>query len=273
MGTQPLGPIKWHGGKHYLAPRIVALMPSHTHYVELFGGGLAVLFAKPPVGTSEVVNDLNGDLVNFFAVLRNKKRFERFRRRVACVPFGRAVWEDAARRLRTEPDASSVLRAQWFFTANRMSLAGRMDNFTAITKTRVRRHMNAEVAAWLGAVDGLPAVHARLQRVVIENRPATQLMPAHDVDGALFYADPPYPAETRSSPGTYGEYEMSTAAHRKFLTAATSLKSAKILISGYRNAMYDESLRGWNRHEFDMPNHAAAGKSKGRRLEVVWANF
>jgi DNA adenine methylase len=73
-------PLKWHGGKHYLASRIVALMPPHLHYVEPFAGGLAVLLARDPddpdkwmpphKGVSEVVNDLDGRLINFWRVLR-----------------------------------------------------------------------------------------------------------------------------------------------------------------------------------------------------------
>ena len=57
--------VKWHGGKHYLAKRIVARMPSHTHYVEPYAGSLAVLLAKDPEGVSEVANDLHCYLTNF----------------------------------------------------------------------------------------------------------------------------------------------------------------------------------------------------------------
>jgi DNA adenine methylase len=70
------GPLKWHGGKHYLAPKIVALMPPHLHYVEPFFGGGAVLLAKNPDGVSEVVNDLDGDLINFWKVLADEATFE-----------------------------------------------------------------------------------------------------------------------------------------------------------------------------------------------------
>src|SRR5215467_10397855 len=70
-------PLKYHGGKQYLARRIVALMPPHTHYVEPFAGGLAVLLAKDPEGVSEVVNDLDQDLTNFWRVLQGAETFDR----------------------------------------------------------------------------------------------------------------------------------------------------------------------------------------------------
>src|SRR6185312_9978188 len=75
------GPLKWHGGKHYLAPKIVALFPprrsdanpdGYVHYVEPYAGGLAVLLASDPEGVSEVANDLDGGLTNFWRVLQDE---------------------------------------------------------------------------------------------------------------------------------------------------------------------------------------------------------
>lgn len=269
----PTPPVKWHGGKTYLARKIIALMPKHHHYVEPFAGGLAVLWAKDPTGVSEVVNDLNGDLTNFFRVLQREKSFDKFRRRVEAIPFSRTEWEDARRNLREQPHANKVARAAWFFTLNRMSLAGRMDAFTGVTKTRTRGGMNAEVNAWRGCVEGLSAVHERLKRVLIENRPATDLMRGHDVKGAVVYCDPPYPASTRAAPAAYGAYEMTDDDHRQFLATAKGLKHARVLVSGYPCKLYDKALRDWSRHEFDIANNAAGGKSKGRKTEVVWCNF
>jgi DNA adenine methylase len=271
--TQLTPPVKWPGGKHYLAAKIVELMPKHTHYVELYAGGLAVLWEKDPEGVSEVVNDLNGDLTNFYQVLQSEKLFERFVRQVPVIPFGRPQWEEAVRQVRKQADADRVTRAVCFYIQNRMSLAGRMAGFTGITKTRTRGGMNAEVYAWMGAVEDLPAIHERLSRVLIENRPAVRLMAGHDVEGVLMYADPTYPHETRTSKKVYREYEMSDDDHREFLDAAKRLRHAKILISGYRCPLYDEALRTWHRHEFDIANHAASGKTKRRMCEVLWCNY
>ena len=265
-------PIKWHGGKTYLAQRIIDLMPKHHHYVELFGGGLAVLLRKDPVGISEVVNDLNGELMNFFCVLQGKKSFARFSRRVNVIPFARDEWKDSKLEESEESSLSRVTRALKFFVRNRMSLAGRMTDFTGITKTRTRGGMNAEVNAWMGAVEGLPAFHARIKRVLIENRPAIDLMQNHDVKGSLMYCDPPYPSSTRSSPSVY-EYEMIDKDHRAFLAEAKSLKHAKIMISSYPSEMYTTALKDWNQHEFDIANNAAGGKTKARKTEVVFTNF
>jgi hypothetical protein len=117
------GPLKYHGGKHYLAPQIVALMPPHLHYVEPYFGGGAVLFAKPHDGTSEVINDSNGDLTNFWRVLQDKKAFAEFQRRVEATPFSQREWQ----------------QAKEFFILCRQSLAGRCKDFAPITRTILDR--------------------------------------------------------------------------------------------------------------------------------------
>lgn len=262
-------PLKWHGGKTYLADWIVGLMPEHHKYVELFAGGLAVLWRKNPNDVSEVINDKNRELTNFYEVLGDEELFEQFARRV-MKPFGRPVWE-AARDTLSDPAADRVERAAAFFVFNRQSFAGRMKEFAPISKTRLRGGMNEQASAWWGTVEGLPCVHERLKRVVIENRPAVELIPCYDVKGAVLYCDPPYPAETRSAVDVY-EFEMSDADHTEFLAAANAVEYATVLISGYRCPLYDEALRRWTRHEREVPNNAASGKSKERKVECVWVN-
>ncbi|HET6573043.1 MAG TPA: DNA adenine methylase, partial [Fimbriiglobus sp.] len=172
-----LSPLKWHGGKSYLATRIVALMPPCTHYVEPFAGGLSVLLARNPDGISEVVNDLDGRLTGFWRVLQDADRFDQFRRMVNAVPFSEAEWRDAGGRLE---DTDSVVAAVAFFVRCRQSLAGRLDTFAPLSRSRTRRGMNEQASAWLSAVDGLPAVHARLRRVVILNRDARDVIRQED---------------------------------------------------------------------------------------------
>lgn len=265
-------PLKWHGGKHYLAPKIVALMPSHVHYVEPFAGGLAVLLAKDPEGVSEVVNDLHRDLTNFWRVLQDPNTFERFRRIVDATPFSEVVWKDARDGLVSYPDADPVRGAVWFFIFCRQSLAGRMTAFTILTRRRVRRGMNAEASAWLSAVDGLPAVHARLRRVaILDSRPALEVIRQQDGPETLFYLDPPYPHETRTATAAYA-FEMTRADHQELLDALRYCQG-KVILSGYPSTLYDVALKNWTRHTFDLPNNAAGGKRKRRKMEVLWCNF
>jgi DNA adenine methylase len=272
-------PLKWHGGKHYLARRIVALMPPHLHYVEPYFGGGAVLLARDPEepslwqpphqGTSELVNDINGRLINFWRVLRDPVAFEAFRRNVGAIPFARVEWEAAHAHQYGGKDA--VADAAAFFVDCRQSRSGLMKGFTPITRSRTRRRMNGNVSEWLTAVDGLADVHGRLRRVCIENMPALELIRREDRPDTLFYCDPPYLHETRESKEAYA-FEMSGQDHRDLLEALRACKS-KVMLSGYPSALYDEALAGWTRHAFDLPNNAAGGKAKAREIEVLWCNF
>jgi DNA adenine methylase len=257
-------------------------MPRHLHYVEPFGGGLAVLLARDPEdprlwagdtssmrGVSELANDINGRLMNFWRVLRDEDSFTRFRRQVEAIPLSREAWEEAHVHVYgPDPVADAVA----FFVDCRQSLAGRMTGFTPITRTRTRRGMNGNVSEWVGAVDGLAAVHARLRRVALDNLPALEVIRREEGPQTLFYIDPPYLHETRTARKVYGPHEMTEEDHRQLLEALNGCVG-KVMLSGYPSDLYDTALAGWARHTFDLPNHAAGGKSKGRETEVLWCNF
>jgi DNA adenine methylase len=268
-------PLKTHGGKHYLARQIVDLMPRHTHYVEPYAGGLAVLFAKSCEGISEVVNDLNGDLMNFWRVLQDRKTFTEFKRRVEAVPFSEVEWQEAQKSL-SEPHnptsrADRVDRAVGFFVLCRQSMSGRCQDFAPLTRSRTRRGMNEQASAWLKAIEGLSVVHARLQRVVILNRAAVEVIRSQDGPDTLFYLDPPYVPETRS-PGAVFSYDMNEAQHEELLEVIRNVQG-KVMISGYTCELYESRLAKWHQHEFDLPNNAASGVLKRRMTEALWCNF
>lgn len=204
------GPLKYHGGKHYLANDIVSLMPPHLHYVEPYFGGGAVLFAKSTEGVSKVANDINGDLMNFWRVLQDKKSFTEFRRRAEVTPFSEPQWEEAKEALAQESNGKrkvSIDRAVSSFVLCRQSMAGRCKEFTPLSKHRTRRGMNEQASAWINSVEGLLAVHQRLRRVVVLNRPAVEVIKTHDSPTTLFYLDPTYLPETRSSKHVFGPHE------------------------------------------------------------------
>lgn len=264
-------PLKWHGGKHYLARRIVELMPPHVHYVEPYAGGLSVLLAKDPEGVSEVVNDIDRDLTNFWRVLACPARFPAFVRTMQATPYSECEWEDAQGY--SSLFTSSVTCAVGFFIFCRQSLAGRMTSFAPLSKRRTRRGMNEQASAWLNAVEGLPAIHERLMRVAIRCAPALQVIAQEDSPDTLFYLDPPYLAETRSAPDVY-THEMTEADHIQLLTALGKVKG-KVMLSGYRSELYDDfaTAAGWSRHDFNLPNNAASGSAKDRKWEALWCNF
>src|SRR5262249_9460051 len=150
-----------------------------------FGGG-AVLMAREPDepglwlfpkspqnGVSEVVNDINGRLINFWRVLQDEDAFARFHRTVEAIPMARGEWQKAHSHSYGQ---DSVADAVAFFVDCRQSRSGMMNGFTSVTRNRTRRRMNGNVSEWLSAVEGLAEVHRRLKRVLIENMPAVELI-------------------------------------------------------------------------------------------------
>ena len=277
-------PLKWHGGKSYLAARIVAMMPAHTHYVEAYAGGLSVLLAKNPDGVSEVVNDLDGELSAFWRVLQGEATYERFRRRMERTPFSERSYQEAVRGSDTIRGCfgkgygvvgdAEFMAACHFFVRCRQSLAGRMEAFAPLSRNRTRRGMNEQASAWLSAVEGLPAVHARLKRVVVLNRDALDVIRQQDGPNTLFYADPPYCHSTRATTKEYGEHEMSDDMHAALLGVLGAVKG-RFILSGYRCDLYDAAALkyGWKREDIEIANNSAGGTKKRRMIESLWMNY
>lgn len=265
-------PLKWHGGKSYLASEIIKLIPKHTHYVEPFFGGGSVLFSKPISlieNHSEVVNDLNSELTNFWCVLRDKKLFKGFYRRVEATPFSKVFWEEAV-----HCDSSdSIDRAVAFFVRYRQSRQGLGTDFATMSRSRTRRGMNEQASSWFSAIDGLKNFHDRLKRVVILSDDAIDVIVREDSPHTFFYLDPPYLHETRFAKSCY-EFEMSTIQHTELLGVLSKVKG-KFLISGYPSDLY----RNWARKyklktvEIEIDNKASNKKTKPKKTECLWFNY
>lgn len=271
-GIRLVSPIKYPGGKSYLAARIVQLMPEHQHFVEPFFGGGAVLFAKGRLKpcASEVANDVWASLVNFWRVLQDPQTFAAFLRTVQAMPFSQFEWENAEAH---QPCTSAldVPAAVAFFVRGQQSRAGEFKEFTTLSRSRTRRRQEEHVSAWWSSVERLPAVHNRLRPIVILNDDAINVIRDHDTPETLFYLDPPYLHSTRTNADRY-VHEMTAHAHRRLLETI-KLCRGMVLLSGYPNELYDEQLTGWDRREFEIDNKSAGGKTKRKQTEYVWMNF
>ena len=259
-------PLKWHGGKHYLAGRIIERMPEHLHYVEPYFGGGSVLLNKSPVGISEVVNDVHRELTNFWRVLQDEAKFVDLQRIVEATPFSQVEWDEAH-----EESECPIRRAVNFFIRCRQSRAGKFDSFATLSRNRTRRKMNEQASSWLGAIDGLSAVAERMKRVVILCNDAVKVIRSQDGENTLFYLDPPYVHETRSTTKDY-DFEMSTEQHTELLETIKGC-TGNVLISGYPNPLYDEQLKDWNVLDIEIDNKASALKSKPKMIERLWMNY
>lgn len=259
-------PLKWHGGKFYLAPKLIALMPPHTHYVEPFFGGGSVLLTKSPDGISEVVNDVHQELTNFWRVLQDEDSFAKFKRVIDAMPFSQTEWEQAS-----EASDDPIRRAINFFVLCRQSRAGKLAAFATLSRNRTRRRMNEQSSSWMTAVEGLPDVAARLKRVVVLCGSAVKVIRAQDGSNTLFYLDPPYVHESRVTTADY-DHEMTTQQHIELLETIEACEG-KVMLSGYPNDLYDRRLKGWNVVDIKIDNKASSAKEKPIMIERVWMNY
>lgn len=265
-------PIKWHGGKHYLAKRIIELFPPHVHYVEPYFGGGSVLFAKPAEwieGHSEVANDIYGELNTFWQALKCDTHFEEVRRILECTPLSELEF----RRVKYCTSSSIVQRAVNFFIRYRQSRQGLGKDFATMSRSRTRRGMNEQVSSWLTAIEGLPEAHERLKRVVVSSKDAIKIILQEDSPDTFFYLDPPYLQETRVSRRAYA-HEMTVTDHRRLLGVLSGIKG-KFLLSGYPSELYDTHSRGygWNRIDIEIDNKASSQKVKPKKTESLWMNY
>lgn len=249
--------LRWHGGKYLLAPWIVSHFPDHRIYVEPFGGGGSVLLRKPRA-YAEVYNDLDGEVVNLFRVLRDEGA--RLRDLVALTPFARDEFELAYR-----PCADNVERARRLLARSFMGFGSNAHQRKSGFRANSNRSGTTPAADWRNYFEALPAIIDRLRGVVIENRPAIDVARQHDSPQTLIYFDPPYVAETRDVRRDYA-HEMTDADHEALLAAAREL-AGMVAISGYRCRLYDEALAGWKR--CDRPTLADGARP---RTESLWLN-
>ena len=165
--------MKIHGGKGAfngkLARWILSLFPPvdlYDNYVETNAGGLSVFFHRPPdTIKAEIVNDLNGEIANFWQALRGEDTFKQFMRLIKSTPFARVIFEEAKDLKTNDP----VRQAWATFIKSRMSRQALGKEFATLSKGRLRGGMNEQVSAWLSTIEGLAESHERLREVVIEN--------------------------------------------------------------------------------------------------------
>ncbi|HEX4130850.1 MAG TPA: DNA adenine methylase [Pirellulales bacterium] len=258
-------PVKWHGGKFYLCHRIIHEFPAHHTYVEPFGGAASVLLNKSPASI-EVYNDLDERITRLFRVLRDNG--QELQRRLSLTPYSEIEFDQVQ-----EPSPDEIEQVRRDFVRWRLSLGGRGDSFS-FTLHRVRRGMADVVSGYLSTIDEqLPLITDRLRTVEIVRRPAIEVIRTWDSYDTLFYCDPPYVPSTRheSSRAVYG-CEMVEADHRELAEVLKACK-AKIVLSGYSSELYDDLYAGWRTVSFDIANHAAGGRAKARKQEVLWMNW
>lgn len=257
----------WYGGKFSHLKWLLPLLPHTNHYCEPFGGSAAVLINRRP-SPVETYNDIDGEIVNFFRVLRDRK--EELVEAIGLTPFSRDEFKTAI--VESTDGLSGVERARRFFIRARQVRTGLAQTASvgrwAYCRDTSRSGMAGAVSRWLGSIDGLPEIAARLLRVQIENRPANEVIKRYDSKDTLFYCDPPYLHDTRGDKNAYA-YEMDNNAHEELAKVLNSCKG-KVAISGYDSAVMKRLYDGWH---LVRAEERICHSVKEMRTEVLWTNY
>lgn len=254
MTIKPI--LKYPGAKNQLAPQIIQHLPPHIHYVEPYIGSGGVFLNKQP-SPHEVINDLDGDIVNAFTVVRTHG--DELARQLEMTPYARAEYYASY-----ETCDDPMERARRFFVR-----AWQAHGFKLHCRTGWRNNgaksLQPVTTLWKDVPSRIRAVMNRLRDAEIESVPALELVTRYATADTLIYADPPYPLSTRKGRKLY-RHEMTDADHLALLDALDAHPGA-VVLSGYHCILYDERLSHWYTVEIQ-----ARAEKGGSRTEVLWLN-
>lgn len=262
--------LRYHGGKWKLAPWLHSFFPKHRIYVEPFGGGASVLLRKPR-SYGEIYNDLDGEVVNVFKMLRD--RGDELHQALFLTPFARDEFALSYEPATDPLEQARRTIARSFMGFGSTAATGENSGFRANSN----RSGTTPAHDWANLADALPALVERLRGVVIENRDAMAVLAHHDAPDTLHYCDPPYVHSTRSTKvrgvvfqgrasGKAYRHELDDDGHRAFASAVHGLEGM-VIVSGYPCQLYNELFGDWER--FEREAYADGARA---RTEVVWLN-
>lgn len=256
-------PLTYYGGKQTLAPLIISMIPAHVLYAEPFTGGAAVFFNKV-ASEVEVINDTNGELMNFYKVTRDK--FKPLQKMIRETLHSRNAFRQAEV-VYNNPDLFDEVKRAWaVWVICSQSFSAKMDGpfgFDKNASTTSKRIFNKRT-------NFTNDYSKRLEQVQIECADALYIIQSRDHENAFFYCDPPYIGSN------CGHYKGYTAADYEALLENLSLIKGKFLLSSYPSAMLDSFTckNHWYsvKKELYVTVNMKAGKPK-RKTEVLTANY
>lgn len=259
--------LRYHGAKFRIAPWVLRHFPPHACYVEPYGGAAGVLLQKQR-SYAEVYNDLDDDIVNFFRVLRDPEQRAMLQELLVLTPYARNEFD-----LAWEPTDAAIEKARRLCVRAQMGF-GSAGATKGVTGFRIdtKRACSTAQHLWMEYPDALAAVGSRFSGVLIENRPALEVMLAHDGPNTLHFIDPPYVLRTRVLHGSgrgYYRHEMTDDDHAELLDTLRKLEGM-IVVTGYETEIYHDALTGWRVDR--MEARISAGRGTALRTEVLWMN-
>jgi len=244
------------GGKTALMPLLLKMIPAHSIYVEVFGGSAELLFSKTRSKT-EVYNDINGDLVNLFMVVRDHD--EAFKERLEWLLQSRETHEKWKTQFKTnQAPQEPIERAARFYYILCTQFAGKMWGGWAYARIG-RRYWGEHRIKILGEI------HRRLQRVHIERNDFRKILRTWDTPDTFFFCDPPYLDTTGYRQG------FSRESHIDLAKALAAAQGKWLLTIGDHPLMW--KLYGEYQTEIAETSLAAKKTKQGEKRNAVLRNL
>jgi len=247
--------MRYPGGKWVIAKKIIAHFPPHHVYAEPFAGAASVLLRKPRA-KAEFINDLDGDVVNLFRVLRDPKQAKALEKMARLTPFARAEYYQAHERCDDPIERARRILVRSFMGHGSDSVHRRNGY-----RSKSLRRGCTPAWDWRNFPDHIQTFTERLRGVTIDNRPAVEMIAHLDTPGTLFYVDPPYMPDLQS---VKYAHSLDDGGHKELLETLSAVKGA-VVLSGYAHPLYEAMLPGWRRVE--IPTFANGARP---RTEVLW---
>lgn len=252
-------PITYYGGKQSLLKYLLPLVPPHTIYCEPFFGGGALFFAKPK-SEVEVINDLNGEVMNFFIVLKTK--FPALQKEIQATLHSRELYKKAMAIYKNPKAHSDVKRAWALWTATNQGFAGLIGSW-GFGKTNSK-----EKAVANKRDDFTKTYEERLRTVQLESNNALKIIARCDSKDTFIYADPPY---IGSDMGHYAGY--SEKDYKELLSALAKGKS-KFLLSSYPSAILNQYIKKYKWKTKKIEKYVAVTKNtEKKKIEMLVYNY
>ncbi|HBX44486.1 MAG TPA: methyltransferase [Porphyromonadaceae bacterium] len=250
-------PITYWGGKQQLTKRILSLIPTHKQYDEPFFGGGAIFFAKQP-SEIEFINDVNGEMVNFYRTL--KRKFPELKDEVDCTLHSE-FQHNQAREIYSDPlSHSDVLRSWAVWMLSKQSIYSIFTNGWAVSIDSNK----AKQVQW--SKETFTILYARrLERTSIFCRDAINVIESTDTPTTFHYVDPPY---FNSDMGHYDGYTKEDFTN--LLNVLSSCRG-RFMLSSYPSDILNEYVKqnGWKCIEMNMKKSSG----KGNKTEVLTINY
>lgn len=252
-------PIRWFGGKFYLAKAIISLIPeSHKTYVEPFGGGGHVLTQKLP-SEREIYNDIDMDVVNFLEVM--KEDSDKLINSLETIPTSRYLLEKW--KVEELPEDKFERAVRWFYL-----LRQRITPINNNLKSgwRAGKYKNAAFD-YQNAVKRIRDFDKRLRNVRIENRDFREIIEQYDSPETVFFIDPPYVDREHFYKGGFTQND-----HIELAQILSSIQG-KAIVTYYTDPLIEELYEGWIRYEEDSFVASVGSGERRREKEIIFCNY